>query len=76
MEMAIGRVRESVGKRGRERGEDCMFIAEKEKEEEKEVKIVYLLQRKRKREECRVWHTIPEKDKEHFELFSMSPYFL
>ena len=53
-----------------------MFIAEKE--EEKEVKIVCLLQRKRKmkREECRVWHTIPEKDKEHFELFSMSPYFL
>ena len=30
MEMAIGRVRESVGKRGRERGEDCMFIAEEE----------------------------------------------
>ena len=47
MEMAIGRVRESVGKRGRERGEDCMFIAEEEKEEE--VKIVCLLQRKRKR---------------------------
>ena len=74
MEMAIGRVRKSVGQR--ERGEDCMFLAEKE--EEKEVKIVCLLQRKRKmkREECRVWHTIPEKDKEHFELFSMSPYFL
>ena len=74
MEMAIGRVRESEGQR--RRGEDCMFIAEKE--EEKEVKIVCLLQRKRKmkREECRVWHTIPEKDKEHFELFSMSPYFL
>ena len=36
MEMAIGRVRESVGQR--ERGEDCMFLAEKE--EEKEVKIV------------------------------------
>ena len=36
MEMAIGRVRKSVGQR--ERGEDCMFLAEKE--EEKEVKIV------------------------------------
>ena len=74
--MAIGRVRESVGQRerGRGRGEDCIFIAEKE--EEKEVKIVCLLQRKRKREEYRVWYTIPEKDKEHFELFSMSPYFL
>ena len=45
MEMTIGRVRESVGQRGR--GEDCMFIAEKE--EEKEVKIACLLQRKRKR---------------------------
>ena len=51
-----------------------MFIAEKEKEEE--VEIVCLLQRKRKREEYRVWHSIREKDKEHFELFSMSPYFL
>ena len=57
MEMAIGRVRESEGQR--RRGEDCMFIAEKDEEEE-----------------CRVWHTIPEEDKEHFELFSMSPYFL
>ena len=47
--MAKGRVRESVGQRerGRERGENCMFITEKE--EEKEVKIVCLLQRKRKR---------------------------
>ena len=32
MEMAIGRVRESEGQR--RRGEDCMFIAEKEEDEE------------------------------------------